>query len=230
MRPIAWESEENMDSTPSSWSTVSAEMVSARTRESAKATSSGMSCARWWHTMTMSSSSSTEFTVYGSVGLVDDGSTFGAPAAFMMSGACPPPAPSVWYVWIVRPSMAARVSSTNPASLRLSECRDTWMSYASATDSALRRTAGVAPQSSWTFSDDAPASICSTSAAGSEPLPLPWKPMLTGISSAAWIIRWMCQAPGVVVTPFVASVGPVPPPNSVVMPFDSAACACWGEM
>ena len=35
-------------------------------------------------------------TVYGRVGLVDDGSTFGTPHALMMSGACPPPAPSVW--------------------------------------------------------------------------------------------------------------------------------------
>ena len=30
---------------------------------------------RWWQTITMSSSSSTELTVYGSVGFVDDGST-----------------------------------------------------------------------------------------------------------------------------------------------------------
>ena len=38
----------------------------------------------------------------------------------MMSGACPPPAPSVWYAWIGRPAIAARVSSTNPASLSVS--------------------------------------------------------------------------------------------------------------
>ncbi|MNW64753.1 hypothetical protein D3C74_430620 [compost metagenome] len=107
---------------------------------------------------------------------------------------------------------------------------ETWTSYASATVSAFRITAGVAPKSSCTLSDEAPASICSTSAAGSDPFPLPWKPMLTGISSAAWIMRCRCHAPGVVVTPFVASVGPVPPPNSVVMPFDRAACACCGEM
>ena len=29
---------------------------------------------------------------------VDDGSTFGRPQALMISGACPPPAPSVWKV------------------------------------------------------------------------------------------------------------------------------------
>ena len=35
-------------------------------------------------------------TVCGRVGLVEDGSTLGARATVMMSGACPPPAPSVW--------------------------------------------------------------------------------------------------------------------------------------
>ena len=41
--------------------------------------------------------------------------TFGSPATLMMSGACPPPAPSVWKAWIVRPAIAAMVSSTKPA-------------------------------------------------------------------------------------------------------------------
>ncbi len=63
IRPIACESEEKIEMTPSSCSTVSAAMVSARTRESAKETSSGMSWLRWWQTITMSSSSSTELTV-----------------------------------------------------------------------------------------------------------------------------------------------------------------------
>ena len=128
MRPIAWESDEKIDSTPRSWSTVSAAIVSARTRESANATSSGMSWDRWWHTITMSSSSSTEFTVYGSVGFVDDGRTLGLDAILRMSGAWPPPAPSVWYVWIARPAIAAIVSSTKPASFKLSVCTATWTS------------------------------------------------------------------------------------------------------
>ncbi len=81
---------------PRSCSTVSAAMVSARTRLSANDTSSGTSWLRWWQTIIMSSSSSTELTPYGSVGLVDDGSTFGSPVTRRMSGACPPPAPSVW--------------------------------------------------------------------------------------------------------------------------------------
>ena len=42
-------------------------------------------------------------TVKGRVGLVDAGRTFASPQTLMMSGACPPPAPSLWKVWIVRP-------------------------------------------------------------------------------------------------------------------------------
>lgn len=59
----------------------------------------------------MSSSSSTALTVYGRVGLVEAGSTLASPDTRMMSGAWPPPAPSVWKVWMVRPSIADRVSS-----------------------------------------------------------------------------------------------------------------------
>ncbi len=62
--------------------------------------------------MSMSRCSSTVLTVWGRVGLVDDGSTLGSDTTVTMSGACPPPAPSVWYVWIVRPAMAARVDCT----------------------------------------------------------------------------------------------------------------------
>ena len=36
------------------------------------------------------------FTVNGMVGLVEDGRQLGSPQTRMMSGACPPPAPSVW--------------------------------------------------------------------------------------------------------------------------------------
>ena len=82
--------------TPRSCSTSSAAIVSARMRLSAKATSSGTRGLRWWQTMSMSRCSASVLTVYGRVGLVDDGSTFGSPAILMMSGAWPPPAPSVW--------------------------------------------------------------------------------------------------------------------------------------
>ena len=37
-------------------------------------------------------------TVNGRVGLVEDGRTLASPQTRMMSGACPPPAPSEWKV------------------------------------------------------------------------------------------------------------------------------------
>ena len=84
-----------MEMAPRSCSTSSAAMVWARMRLSAKATSSGIAGLRWWHTIVMSKCSSKVFTVYGLVGLVDDGRQFATPATRMMSGAWPPPAPSV---------------------------------------------------------------------------------------------------------------------------------------
>ena len=120
MRPIACESEEYMQITPRSCRTSSAAIVSGRMRLSANATSSGTPGFRWWQTISMSRCSSSVLTVYGRVGLVDDGSTLSSAAILMMSGAWPPPAPSVWNVWMVRPAIAAMVSSTKPASLRVS--------------------------------------------------------------------------------------------------------------
>ena len=90
----------------------SAAIVDGRMRLSANARSSGTAGFKWWHTMSMSRCSATVFTVCGRVGFVDDGSTLGCDAIVMMSGAWPPPAPSVWYAWIVRPAMAAIVLST----------------------------------------------------------------------------------------------------------------------
>ena len=90
----------------------SAAIVDGRIRLSAKARSSGTAGLRWWQTISMSRCSSTVLTVCGRVGLVDDGITFGWLATVMMSGAWPPPAPSVWNVWIDRPAIAANVDST----------------------------------------------------------------------------------------------------------------------
>ena len=71
--------------------------------------------------------------VNGIVGLVDEGRTFGSTHKRMMSGAWPPPAPSVWYVWMVRPRNAAMVSSTKPASFSVSVWIATCTSNSSAT-------------------------------------------------------------------------------------------------
>lgn len=42
--------------------------------------------------------SSSVLLVYGRVGLVEEGSTLSFPQTTIISGACPPPAPSVWYL------------------------------------------------------------------------------------------------------------------------------------
>ena len=119
-RPIAWLSDDIIEKAPRSCRMSSAAIVSRRIRDSANATSSAIAGSRWWHTISMSRCSSTVFTVYGIVGLVDDGSTLPSPHARMMSGAWPPPAPSVWNVPIVRPPIAASVDSTKPDSLIVS--------------------------------------------------------------------------------------------------------------
>jgi len=98
----------------------SAAMVSLRMRLSANAMSSAIAASRWWHTISMSRCSSMVLRVNGRVGLVEDGSTFSRPATLMMSGAWPPPAPSVWKVAMVRPLKAARVVSTKPDSFKVS--------------------------------------------------------------------------------------------------------------
>ena len=87
-----------MEMAPMSWRMSSAAIVSPRMRDSAKATSSGMFLSRWWHTISMSKCSSIVFTVYGRVGLVEEGSTNGSEQILMISGAWPPPAPSEWYL------------------------------------------------------------------------------------------------------------------------------------
>src|SRR5918996_4511909 len=76
MRPIACESDEYMLSTPRSWSTSSAAWVSARIRDCANATSSGLLGLRWWVTTTIQKRLSLVSVVYGRVGFVDDGNTF----------------------------------------------------------------------------------------------------------------------------------------------------------
>jgi hypothetical protein len=93
---MACESEPIMEMAPRSCSRSSAAIVEGRMRLSANARSSGTLGLRWWQTISMSRCSSTVLTVCGRVGFVELGSTFGCPATVMMSGACPPPAPSVW--------------------------------------------------------------------------------------------------------------------------------------
>mmetsp|Transcript_2676 Transcript_2676/g.7313 ORF Transcript_2676/g.7313 Transcript_2676/m.7313 type:complete len:235 (-) Transcript_2676:1722-2426(-) len=229
-RPIAWLSLETIEIAPVSCKMSSAAIVSDRIRDSAKATSSGMVESRWWHTMSMSRCSSIVLTVKGRVGFVELGRTFSCETILMMSGACPPPAPSVWYVWIVRPFIAAMLSSTNPLSLSVS----VWMVTATSCSSANPRQAsmldGVVPQSSWSLNPAAPASRQSFRTLASEVLPLPEKPKLRGYPSVALSIIPNCDGAGVQVVAEVPADGPVPPPNIVVNPLAIASSICCGQM
>ena len=80
---MACESLPIIEIAPMSCSTLSATMVSARTRLSAKATSEGILGLRLWQTMIMSNSSATEFCPQGRVGLVELGSTLRLPTTLM---------------------------------------------------------------------------------------------------------------------------------------------------
>ena len=111
MRPIACASEDVIERAPRSCSRSSAAIVVARIRDSANARSSGTRGLRWWQTMSMSRCSATVLTVCGRVGLVEPGMTWGCEATLMMSGACPPPAPSAWKAWMERPPIADSVDS-----------------------------------------------------------------------------------------------------------------------
>ena len=138
----------------------------------------------------------------------------------MMSGAWPPPAPSVWYMWTVRPAMAASVSSTKPLSFSVSVWSCTWKSSSSATLRQVSMAAGMAPQSSWILRPRQPVSSCSTSEAGLWELPRPRKPKLIGQASAACSILPVLNGPPLSM-PTV--MGPSEPPSMVVMPL---AMAC----
>src|SRR6476646_10446648 len=131
---------------------------------------------------------------------------------------------------MVRPLNALTVSSTKPDSFSVSEWIITWMSWSSATERQLSIAAGVVPQSSCNLSAQAPALIISTSDAGREALPLPEIPRLTENESNDWIIRPMCQGPGVQVVAKVPCEGPVPPPSIEVTPDISACSICCGQM
>ncbi len=186
----------------------SAAMVSRRMRLSAKATSSGIDLSRWWQTISMSRCSSSVLTVKGRVGLVEDGSTWSSPQILMMSGAWPPPAPSVWKAWMVRPFMAFTVFSTKPLSFSVSVWIITCTSMSSATDRQQSMAAGVVPQSSCSFSAQAPASTCSSSAAGQRGIALAREgrgssgrrppPAASARYARARACRWWpaCRAPG----------------------------------
>lgn len=152
--------------------------------------------------------------------------TFGTPAIFSTLGTCPPPQPSMWKAWIVRPSSTLRVSSTDRHSLSPSLCRATWTSYSSATRRAVSRARVWAPMSSWTLKPQAPPSAsASTSGASWEEEPRPRKPMLTGQASKA---LKACRSAHGELTP-TPQTGPNSWPMIVVTPEARDASMMRGE-
>jgi hypothetical protein len=170
------------------------------------------------------------FTVYGRVGLVDDGSTLGSPATRMMSGAWPPPAPSVWKVWMVRPLKAASVVSTKPDSLSVSVWIATCTSISSATVRQQSMAAGVVPQSSCSLRPMAPARTCSRSGFGQASVALAEEAEVHREGLGRLEHALDVPGPGVQVVAKVPVAGPVPPPSMVVTPDISASSICCGQM
>jgi hypothetical protein len=122
------------------------------------------------------------------------------------------------------------VSSTKPDSFSVSVWIITCTSWSSATDRQLSMAAGVVPQSSCSFSAQAPASIISTSARGQRGVALAGEAEVHREGVEASIIRAICQGPGVQVVASVPCAGPVPPPSMVVTPLISASSICCGQM
>ncbi|RUP66878.1 hypothetical protein SSPNP10_16565 [Streptomyces sp. NP10] len=152
--------------------------------------------------------------------------TFGTPAILRTFGTCPPPQPSMWKAWMVRPSSTLRVSSTVRHSLRPSLCRATWTSCSSATRRAVSRARAWAPMSSWTLKPQAPPSAsASTRGAGSEDEPRARKPMLTGQASKALKACFSAQGE---LTP-TPQAGPISWPMTVVTPEARDASMIRGE-
>ena len=122
-RPIPCASDDVMGMTPRSCSTFSAPMVRARMWSRAMATLLGTAPDNPCTDKIMSKCSATASRPNGSVGFIDDPITFGIPARLRASGVCPPPQPSTWKAWAVRPSSTAMVSRTS----RLSFSPSVWI-------------------------------------------------------------------------------------------------------
>ena len=149
----------------------------------------------------------------------------------MMSGAWPPPAPSLWKVWMVRP-LNARMRVLDEAGLveRVGVDRDLHVEFVGHVEAGVDRRRAWCPNpraASGRWRRRAPVRAA---ARASAQLPLPRKPRFIGYSSAASSMRCMFQMPGVQVVAFVPVAGPVPPPIMVVMPLASACSICCGQM
>jgi hypothetical protein len=123
----------------------------------------------------------------------------------------------------------AMVSSTKPDSFSVS----VWI--ITCTSNRRRRQAvvdgaGVVPQSSCSFSAQAPAEDHLLQRAGSEALPLPAKAEVHREGVGRLDHPLDVPGAGVQVVASVPCAGPVPPPSMVVTPLISASSICCGQM
>ena len=152
--------------------------------------------------------------------------TFGTPASCSTSGTCPPPQPSTWKAWIVRPSSTASVSSHRQALVEAVGVQRHL--HVVLLGHAQRGVEGArcAPMSSCTLKPhDAALDSASTSGPRRDDEPRPRKPMLTGQASKA---ANACAAPTAELTP-TPQTGPNSWPMIVVTPEASAASMIRGD-
>ena len=90
--------------------------------------------------------------------------------------------------------------------------------------------AGVVPQSSWSLSPIAPASICSASGAGRDGVALAEKAEVHRQAIGRLEHPVIFHGPGVQVVALVPVAGPVPPPISVVSPRTARRQTSCGQM
>ena len=103
IRPMPCESELTIWIAPSSWSGPSAAIVAGCVRSRMSARSSATPNVAPWLRTVIATPSSTALTPHGIVGVVEEQMTFASRTMPIRSGTCPPPVPSTWYAWTVRP-------------------------------------------------------------------------------------------------------------------------------
>ena len=200
-------------------------------RLSANARSSGTAGLRWWQTISMSRCSSRVLTVYGRVGLVDDGSTLGC-AGDGDDVRRVPAAGALGVVRVDRPAGDRREGVLDEAGLveRVGVDRDLHAGRVGHPQAGVDRRRRGAPVLVQLEAAGAGRAAAPTAPPRETVLPLPSSSTLTGQGSIASSIRARCQAPGVTVVALVPSAGPVPPPMIVVMPEASASSRSCGQM
>src|ERR671910_371635 len=212
--------------TPRSCRTPSAAIVCGRTRwRSAVQSPARAPGASTCTAATIARCSASAPTPNGTVGEVEDVSTRSRPARASRSGAWPPPQPSMWNAWTVRPPNAAAVSSTESASFMPSVWMASWTSCRSARSSAQRICSGPAPTSSWILRPAPPARSAASTGSGRADDARTSSAALTGYCSSA---AQVAARPAAGFVPRF-QIGPKSWMTSVVSPPASAVSATWGE-